>query len=96
MSLVMATVPSLRSFPVSRGCGTNDEIRRERESGAEEPLFVWSATAVIQNPLPGRYEPDGRRHRRTSRNVAEAPRPERFERSTRLRHARARPMLKPG
>ncbi|SDJ57767.1 hypothetical protein SAMN05216338_105512 [Bradyrhizobium sp. Rc2d] len=35
MSLVMATVPSLRSFSVSRGWGTSDEIRHKRESRAQ-------------------------------------------------------------
>jgi hypothetical protein len=57
MSLVMETVPWLRSFSTCRGCGTSDEIQPERapRTGA---LFVWPAAAVIQSPFAGRYEPD--------------------------------------
>jgi hypothetical protein len=58
MSLMMETVPWLRSFSACRGCGTSDEIRPERAPRAQEPLFVWSAAAVIQSPFAGRHEPD--------------------------------------
>lgn len=53
MRLVMETMPWLRSFFASGG-GTSDKARRERGPRAYEPLFVWPAAAVIQNPFGGR------------------------------------------